>query len=67
MGSKRSSTLFEGLPRGMGSSAEAFAVRLRGGMAFVQLVDIFRRAASRRLAASRRGYSGLAPAARETQ
>ena len=32
MGSKRSSTLFEGLPRGMGSSAEAFAVRLRGGM-----------------------------------
>ena len=32
IGSNRSSTLFEGLPRGMGSSAAAFAVRLRGGM-----------------------------------
>ena len=32
MGSSSSSTLFEGLPRGMGSFTAAFAVRLRGGM-----------------------------------
>ena len=47
IGSRSSSTLFEGLPRGTGSSAAAFAVRRRGGMGS---------STSRRLAAATRGF-----------